>query len=399
MFETIFPAGWGITRSESNPENVQRHLGITLAEAEDRIRNCVYHFLEHLYSQDEKALRHYYRADTRYTSEADAGNFLMAVNYLTVYDLTGDERLLERAQDCFLWAYRHTTENHPMFTWQGGVRDGFKPNELYVKYTADAFLTCIALYRRTRDEMYLFYGKQFHNFLKQARRTNFSYKYDVNTYRWSDTGFVWRSFGGPIAAYLELYEAMGERKYLEEALLWGEHALTLQSENGCFYLLDGTFWNSDLTAMELRALTFLGEITNEQRYLHAACRYADWLIAHQREDGAWPIGIDADDEICAPNVGPGDMPNIALSLLRLHMATQKSAYLEAALRAMRYGISMQAVPGGKYPLYLDDPGVRWGFWSWDPLHDYSLSGDQSVHHIRGILFFAYYLARGDAAKA
>ena len=85
------------------------------------------------------------------------------------------------------------------------------------------------------------------------------------------------------------------------------------------------------------------------------------------------------------------MPNIAVSLLRLHRDTKNDAYLQAALRAMRYSLSMQALEGGKYPLYLEDKSVKWGFWSWDPLHDYSLSGDQSVHHIRGFLFTAYYL--------
>ena len=69
----------------------------------------------------------------------------MAVNYLTIYDMTGAPHLLERAEDCFHWAYNHATETYPMFTWQGGVRDGFKHNELYVKYTGDAFLTCITL--------------------------------------------------------------------------------------------------------------------------------------------------------------------------------------------------------------------------------------------------------------
>jgi predicted dehydrogenase len=53
---------------------------------------------------------------------------------------------------------------------------------------------------------------------------------------------------------------------------------------------------------------------------------------------------------------------------------------------------MQAIKDGRYPYYLDDPHVKWGFWSWEPLYDYSLSGDQSVHHIRGMLFLLDYLS-------
>ena len=168
MYETIFPTGWGLERPSSS-EAVYKALGATVEELEERAKNCVYSFLETLYDPEEKALRHYYRPDIHYYDKLDSGNFLMAVNYLTIYDLTGDPFLLERAESCFRWAYTHTTENHPMFTWQGGVRDGFKSNELYVKYTGDAFLTCTALYRRTKKEEYLFYIKQFHNFFKQAK--------------------------------------------------------------------------------------------------------------------------------------------------------------------------------------------------------------------------------------
>lgn len=393
MYETIFPTGWGIARPQGENPEVTRLLGHTLDEIEMRARNCVYSFLETLYDPDEKGLHHYYRADRKYRSELDSGNFLMAVNYLTMYDLTGDGLMLSRAEDCFRWGYDHTTETHPMFTWQGGVRDGFKPNELYVKYTGDAFLTCVALYRRTRKDEYLFYLEQFHNFFKQARKAGFCYKYDTNRYEWCSTGFVWRSFGFPVVCYIELYEATGDRHYLDEAILWGEHGLSRQAGNGCFYLLDGAFWNSDLTAPELRGLVFLTELTGDERYLDAACRFADWLLLQQDKDGSWPIGIDDDDEVCAPNVGPGDMPNIAMSLLRLYMRTQDERYFQSALRATRYSLSLQALEGGKYPLYLDDPSVKWGFWSWDPLHDFTLSGDQTAHHIRGMLFMAYYITR------
>lgn len=98
-------------------------------------------------------------------------------------------------EDCFHWAYNHATETHPMFTWQGGVRDGFKHNELYVKYTGDAFLTCIALYRRTKKEEYLFYIKQFHNFFKQAKKAGFKYKYDKQAENSSKPSVLLRETG------------------------------------------------------------------------------------------------------------------------------------------------------------------------------------------------------------
>ena len=393
MFETISPSGWGLKLPEKRNARVEELLGYSPEELELRSKNCVYQFLDSLFDEEAGALRHYYRADVKTFGELDSGNFLMVINYLVMYDLYGDARMLERAESCFDWAYRNTCEIHPMFTWQGGVRDGQKPQELYVKYTGDAFLAANALYRRTGNEHYLFCIRQFHNFFKQARKAGFQYKYHTGTYQWSSKGYVWQSFGFPLVCYLELYELTQEKRYLEEAVLWGEQGLRQQAEDGCFYLLDGEFWNSDLTAPELRGLCFLSEVTGEQKYLDAAVRFGRWVAARQREDGSFPIGIDSDGEICAPNVGPGDMPNIALSMLRLHRDTGEQAFLDCAVRAVRYGLSLQAAPDGKYPEHLEDPHVKWGFWSWDPLFDHSLSGDQSVHHIRGILFLSAYLAQ------
>lgn len=398
MFQTISPKDWGYgTPNDLGKEKVKEIIGFSYDELEKRTRNAVYEFVDRLYNEEVGALHHYYRGDNKFLSEMDSGNFLMAINYLTMYDRYQDEEVLKKAANCFQWAYENWTETHPMFTWQGGVRDGFKTNELYVKYTGDAFWLALALYKRTNDEKYLFYIKQFHNFIKQARKAGFKYKYDTNTYQWSDTGFTWRSFGFPVTAYLELYEITNDETYLEHAIAWGEHGLTLQAEDGGFYLIDGQFWNSDLVAPELRGLVFLYEITKEEKFLNAAKRFGDWLSAHQREDGAWPIGIDDDGEVCAPNVGPGDMPNIAMSLIRLHQNTGEQKYFDAAVLAVKYSLEMQAVEGARYPYHLDDPHVKWGFWSWEPLHDYSLSGDQSVHHVRGILFLADYI--GELVKA
>jgi hypothetical protein len=80
-----------------------------------------------------------------------------------------------------------------------------------------------------------------------------------------------------------------------------------------------------------------------------------------------------------------------MALLRLHSVTGEGAYREAAIRAIRYSLSVQAIPGSQHP-YLNDPRVRWGFWSWDPYYDHSLSADQSTHHVRGMMFLLDYLA-------
>jgi hypothetical protein len=393
-YTALTPRDWGLPVPDvAGRDRVAARLGITFDEVEERCGRAVDEFVSGTYDEEAGAARHYYRADTREWSEIDSGVFLIALNFLARGDETADVALLERARRCYRWGYEHRTERHPMFTWQGGVRDEFKPHELYVKYTADALTTCAVLYQRTGEEELLFHATQFHAFLKRARQAGFAYKYDTATYRWTSYGFSWNGFGGPVNAYLQLAEATGQERYLGEAELWGRHGLDQQADDGAFYLLDGVFWNSDLAPLELRALVFLYETTGDPDFLESATRFAGWLLKHQRPDGSWPIGIDRDGEVCAPNVGPGDMPNIALSLIRLHMHRPEAAYLDAAVSAVRYGLSMQAVGPGKYPDYLADPHVGHGFWSWDPPFDWSLSGDQSVHHIRGARMLAHYLGR------
>lgn len=399
MYLAITPREWGLKIPDDKGMNsVKKVLGISYQEIQKRCKNAVYEFLDRLYDEKENALHHFYRADVKHFGEFDSGNFLMAINYIIMYDCYQDIKMIEKAENCFEWAYSKCTEIQPMFTWQGGVRDGFKSNELYLKYTGDAMWTCLALYERLKKEEYLFYAKQFHNFMKQARKAGFKYKYNTDLYQWSDTGFCWRAFGYPIIAYLEYYNVTGEEKYLEYAIAWGEHGLTLQERNGAFYLIDGEFWNSDLTATEIRGLVSLYKVTGMKKFLRSAILYADWVIKYQREDGAWPVGIDTDNEICAPNVGPGDVSNILISLVYLHDVTKERRYLESAIKATKYSLAMQAVEDGRYPLFLDDRNVKWGFWSWEPLYDYTLSGDQSVHHIRALMLIADYLGNLDSGR-
>jgi hypothetical protein len=393
-FETVTPAGWGLPAAvdAAGGEAVRAALGVDWAEIVERVRHVGYDFLPGLYDDQVGALRHYYGAKDGELGPLDSGNFLMALNFVVMYDLFGDREMLVRAERCFTWAMANCCETHPMDFWQGGVRDGNRPWDLWVKYSGDAFWLALALYRRTGAAEYAQAIAMFHNFLKRAREAGFAYVFDTRAYTWRSRGNAWRAFGFPVTAYLEWYEQGHDPRARVEALAWGRAALPLQSPSGLFHLIDGEFWNSDLAAPELRGLVYLWEETGERTFLHSAVRYADAMLALQRADGAWPLGVDRDGEVCVATVGPGDVPNIAMSLVRLHGATGDGRYLDAACRAIRYSLSVQAVVGGKYALHLDDPRVRWGYWSWDPLYDETLSGDQSIHHIRGTLFVAAYLA-------
>jgi uncharacterized protein YyaL (SSP411 family) len=238
-------------------------------------------------------------------------------------------------------------------------------------------------------EEYLARARQSAGFLIQAQRHDFAPRFEHKTGRWQALG--WQSFGRVIEAFLELAAVTGEERWWQHARAWGELGLRLQAQDGGYYLIDGDYFNTDIAADELRALTFLYERGEGSAYLEAAERFARWLLSWQREDGAWPLTIDRDGNVVVPTVGPGDVPNIAIALLRLHNVSGRPAYLAGARRAFRYCLTVQVLPDSDAP-YADDPNVQWGFWSWDPYYDFTLSGDQATHHVRGFMFLLDYLA-------
>jgi len=213
---------------------------------------------------------------------------------------------------------------------------------------------------------------------------------------WSARG--WQAFGRVIEAFLNLYEVTGDAKWRDQALAYGEYALSLQEDNGCFYLINGEYYNSDLAADPLRALVFLFEETKKEEFLKAARRFAGWHIGWQTQEGAWPINIDKDGNILSSLIGPGDMPNIGISLLRLHKNTHEEHYLTMAIKAFQYSLTAQITPESNHP-YREDPKVKWGFWSWMPYYDYTVSADQATHHVRGLMFLMDYLASLPATSA
>jgi len=304
---------------------------------------------------------------------------------MAAHDRFGDAAFLERAGTALGFYYDRFVVSHPMSVVAGGARDGVETGTVWTKFSAEFAIGALGLYRRTQDAAWLARAEQSGRYLLQAARHGFAPTYDLLGHRWGDLTAGWDSWGRSVEACLLLAEATGDNGWHDLAVRWGEHGLTVQADNGCFYLIDADYYNTDIAADELRGLTFLHEVTGEPRYLAAARRFADWHLAHQREDGAWPMTIDREGNVVVPTVGPGDMPNIAVALLRLTHVTGIQAYRDAAMRAFRYALATQVLPGSDDP-YADDPAICWGFWSWDPYYDYTQSPDQATHHVRGMMF-------------
>ena len=385
----ISPEGWGLSPAGKGECKLLTELGLPKRDLEGRARHNTTEWLRRQFDDDIGAFRGYYDARTRTLSEPQTVNLIAPFQFMAAFDRYGDEGLLDMARRACDWLTTNMVETHPMSLVLGGVRDNIKPDQLWTKYTADYVTLNLGLWDRLDRQVYLDNAIQGSRFLLQAQNHNFAPKYHQWHEQWLSRG--WQSFGRVIAAMTALHEFTDDGYWLEQARAWAEHALRLQADNGCFYLINDTYYSSDLAADEIRGLIRAYLVTDDRRYLDAGLRYADWHLRRQDADGSWPLSEDRWGIAVTNYKGPGDMPNIAIALLLCHRVTDDSRYLGGAVKALRYSMSQQQLPDRPDQPYADDPGTHWGFWSWDPHYDYTMSADQSTHHVRAYWFFVDYV--------
>ncbi len=389
MYGIISPQDWGLKPAGGTSLPVWTALGVALDEWEERGRKATYQWLMRSWREDEGAFSGHCRLPDGYYEPPQLTNLIAPWQCLAAYDRYGDEELLRKAERAAQWMYSHLVETHPMSIVVGGVRDSWCLEEVWVKFAAEFVILNAGLYARTQVPEYLRRAVQSARFLVQAELHDHATKFNLKQQVWIQRG--WQSFGRVIEAYLYLAEVTGDEQWSKRALGWGQFALTLQAPDGGYYLINDEYYNTDLAADELRALVMLYERTQRAEFLEAARRFAGWHLEHQRPDGAWLLTSDRFGNPVSEYVGPGDIPNIAVALVRLHRATGELCYLASALRAMQYAVSQQVIPGCAHP-YADDEKALWGYWSWDPHYDYTMSGDQVTHLARGLWFLTDYLA-------
>ena len=391
-FGIISPQDWDLpVRIDRSDQRIKSALGISSEDVEQRIKANLNQWLPNQFDPERHAFYGFYRAADKYREPPQTVNLIIPWELMAAFDRYTEHHWLDMANQALDYYFQTFVVNHPMSTVRGGARDGVATNEIWTKFTAEFVIGALGYYQRSQAAEWLERAEQSGQYLLQAARHGFATKYRLDADEWVDARHGWDSWGRAIEACLLLEEYTGNEKWAQLAMRWGEHALEIQGDNGCYYLINREYYNTDLAADEIRGLLFLFERSGDQKFLHAGLKYADWHLANQKTNGAWSMTIDNDGNVVVPTIGPGDAPNIGIALLRAHQLTHLEKYLEGALKAFRYSLSKQILPGSDQP-YSDDPNVQWGFWSWDPAYDYSVSGDQATHHIRGLMFLLDYLA-------
>jgi len=392
LYLTVSPQGWGLPPSTNMDSPLLDDIGLSKQELETRARNNTYEWFVKQYMEEEGAVCGFYDARTREFNPPQTVNLIAPFQLLAAFDRFQEERFLEMARRCCDWLECNMVEAHPMSLVLGGVLDNIKPHQLWTKYTSDYVILNLSLYERLHEEEYLNRAIRGSKFLLQSQNHNFAPKYDNHLETWISMG--WQSFGRVVVAMIALNDQTKDEDWLDRAALWADYGLRLQRSDGSFCLINDTYYSSDIAADEIRAFIRIYWRTERKKYLEAAIKFADWHLKNQLPNGAWPLSVDRWGVTVGEYIGPGDIPNIGVALLMLHIATGDTKYLISVVRSIRYSLTQQLLPGDKP--HCDDPNALWGFWSWDPKYDYTMSCDQATHHVRGYWFFLDYFFSLDA---
>lgn len=181
-------------------------------------------------------------------------------------------------------------------------------------------------------------------------------------------------------AFLRAYEVLGDDRYLRVAEHCGQMLVKTQDEHGAWcqgYIImpdkaypvvpgQGSIEEGTQTD-PLRVLFWLWRVTGRPEYRDAARRSAEFVLAGQKPDGAWPLSVNS--HTMKPGGGYGGYSTLndgttlwgmKAMLMGWHL-TEERKYLDALLKAGRWVIGAQ-LPGkacGWAEQYGDDGKPAW----------------------------------------
>ena len=191
MYGIISPQDWGLQPARKEQLEPWKQLGVCYDAWEERAREATYHWLVRSWLENEGAFASYYAARERSFGAPQLTNLIAPWQCMAAYDRYGDEALLDKAKRAATWLYTNMVETHPMSLIVGGVRDAFRPEEVWTKFSAEFLTLNLGLYVRTQDPEYLRRAMQSVRFLVQAELHDHATKYDHSQQRWISRG--WQS--------------------------------------------------------------------------------------------------------------------------------------------------------------------------------------------------------------
>ena len=276
--------------------------------------------------------------------------------FLDFAGLTGEKEYRDRALRMAEWEVAIQMESGAV---QGGVI-GFPPTPAIFN-TGQVLFGWARACQESGDERFLHAASRAADFLAAAQDPDGSWRRHgsryaragVNVY---DARTAW--------GLLEASRITGQACHRDAAVANLDFALTRQRENGWFQdccLDDDERPLLHTLAYAMEGFLEGGVILEDSRYIRAAGRAADALLARQRPDGSLAGRFDRDWQPAARwSCLTGDAQT-SIVWFRLAELTGESRYIEAGRRMNRYLMSTQ-------DLTARDDGIRGGIKGSDPIH-------------------------------
>jgi Prenyltransferase and squalene oxidase repeat len=172
------------------------------------------------------------------------------------------------------------------------------------------------------------------------------------------------------APLARLAAATGEEAFASAAVRNCEFVLSRQRPNGWFELCDNNprFNDAPLThtiCYTVDGLLETGQVLGEPRFVSAATRTADRLLAIVEPSPELPARLGADWEPRARYVCLTGAAQLGVILMRLHQATGEPRYLEASRALVSFLVGVQRMSSAGAPRRGALPGSypAWGFYA------------------------------------
>jgi uncharacterized protein YyaL (SSP411 family) len=216
----------------------------------------------------------------------------------------------------------------------------------------------LAAWRRTGTEVYCDAARQAADWLNRVQDASGAWSkfQHLSTIKVIDTRVAW--------ALVELWRATGQRAYLDAGHRNLEWAVSQQQANGWFRYAAFSHHRDPFThtiAYTAEGLLECGLLLDEARFVAAARRVADALLARLRPDGALASTYAPDWSESERSTCLTGNCQMALLWLRFHQITGDAHYLDAARRAVANVARTQN-------LCSSHPGIRGGIAGSYPLH-------------------------------
>lgn len=261
---------------------------------------------------------------------------------------TRDPSFTQRALAMAMWESDIQMESGAVM---GGV-EGFPPTPA-VFNTGQVLFGWARAYRETRDDRFLVSARRAADFLVKVQDVDgawrrYGSKYALQGVHLYDARTAW--------GLLEAFGITSDCRYRDAAARNLEYVCSRQQDNGWFpdcCLDDPRRPLLHTIAYTIEGLIEGGVLLGEERFVTAAKRAAEALVARQRPDGSLPGRFDAGWKRAASWSCLTGNAQTAVVWLRLDQIAGGRAFGPAAGRLIRFVQSTQ-------DLTADDPGVRGG---------------------------------------